>query len=54
MHERVENAPGWKELRAVKLGRVRSVGSDALRPGPRIGDGLWTVARAIHGDDFGS
>ena len=53
MKERVTDAPGWKEVRAVKQGRIRQVGSDALRPGPRIGDGLWTVARAIHGDDFG-
>jgi len=52
MRERVTDAPGWKELRAVKLGRIRPVGSDVLRPGPRIGDGLWAVARAIHGDDL--
>ncbi len=52
MRERVSDAPGWKELRAVKEGRIRPLGSDALRPGPRIGDGLWAVARAIHGDDF--
>ncbi len=52
MKERVTDAPGWKELRAVKEGRIRPVGSDALRPGPRIGEGLWAVARAIHGDDF--
>lgn len=52
MKERVTDTPGWKELRAVKEGRIRPVGSDALRPGPRIGDGLWAVARAIHGDDF--
>lgn len=54
MRERVTDAPGWKELRAVKQGRIRQVGSDALRPGPRIGDGLWAIARAIHGDDFGT
>lgn len=54
MKERVTDAPGWKELRAVKEGRIRSVGSNALRPGPRIGDGLWAIAKAIHGDDFGS
>lgn len=52
MKERVTDTPGWKELRAVKEGRIRPVGSDALRPGPRIGDGLWAVARAMHGDDF--
>jgi len=54
MKERVTDTPGWKELRAVKEGKIRSVGSDALRPGPRIGDGLWAVAKAIHGDSFGS
>jgi iron complex transport system substrate-binding protein len=52
MRDRVSDAPGWKELRAVKEGRIRALGSDTLRPGPRIGDGLWAVARAIHGDDF--
>jgi iron complex transport system substrate-binding protein len=52
MKERVMDAPGWKELRAVKEGKIRSVGSDALRPGPRIGEGLWAVAKAIHGDDL--
>lgn len=52
MKERVTDAPGWKELRAVKEGKIRFVGSDALRPGPRIGEGLWAVAKAIHGDDF--
>jgi iron complex transport system substrate-binding protein len=50
--KRLENAPGFRELAAVREGRVRPVGSDALRPGPRIGDGLVTVARAIHGADL--
>lgn len=52
--ERIENAPGFRELGAVREKRVRPVGSDALRPGPRIGDGLWAVARAIHGDVIGT
>ena len=52
LRERVENAPGWRELRAVQKGQIRFVGSDVLRPGPRIGDGLLTVARAIHGEDL--
>lgn len=51
--ERVADAPGFRELAAVREKRVRLVGSDALRPGPRIGDGVWTVARAIHGDTLG-
>jgi iron complex transport system substrate-binding protein len=52
LRERVENAPGWRELRAVQNGQIRVVGSDVLRPGPRIGDGLFAVARAIHGEDL--
>jgi iron complex transport system substrate-binding protein len=42
-------APGWHELRAVKQGRVISVRDEVLlRPGPRIGDGLRLLARALH------
>ncbi len=42
-------APGFRELRAVRAGRVRTLdGATALRPGPRIGDGLAVVARALH------
>lgn len=42
-------APGWRELRALRTGRVRPLNaSAALRPGPRIGEGLELVARAIH------
>jgi iron complex transport system substrate-binding protein len=48
------DAPGWRELGAVREGRIREVGSDALRPGPRIGEGLWAVARAVHGDALSS
>lgn len=45
------DAPGFRELSAVREGRVRSLAtSTALRPGPRIGDGLASIARAIHGD----
>lgn len=44
------SAPGWRELRAVKEGRIQGIDSGAvLRPGPRIGEGLETMARAIHG-----
>jgi iron complex transport system substrate-binding protein len=47
----LRDAPGWRELRAVRQGRVRALhGSIVLRPGPRIGDGLSALARAIHGD----
>jgi iron complex transport system substrate-binding protein len=43
--------PGWKTLRALREGRVRALSANTvLRPGPRIGDGLLAVARALHGD----
>jgi iron complex transport system substrate-binding protein len=43
--------PGWAELRAVKEGRVRALTDESvLRPGPRIGDGLATLAHAVHPD----
>lgn len=48
----LEGVAGWRDLRAVREGHIRAVGSDALRPGPRIGEGLVAVARAIHGDDL--
>lgn len=47
----LKDAPGWRSMRAVRKGRVRSLRIDAaLRPGPRIGEGLAAVARALHGD----
>lgn len=47
----LRSAAGWKDLRAVREDRVRSVNaSTVLRPGPRIGQGLVAMARALHGD----
>jgi iron complex transport system substrate-binding protein len=47
----LRDAPGWKNLRALREGRVHALAAgSALRPGPRIGDGLIAVARALHGD----
>jgi iron complex transport system substrate-binding protein len=44
-----KDEPGWRELRAVKEGRIRPLAGDAtVRPGPRIADGLAALARAIH------
>jgi iron complex transport system substrate-binding protein len=41
--------PILREVRAVREGRVVALHDEAvLRPGPRIGDGLATLARAIH------
>lgn len=42
--------PGWKALRALASGRVATLSSIVLRPGPRIGDGLKELARAVHGE----
>ena len=42
---------GWRELRAVKAGRVVSLRDEVvLRPGPRIGEGLRLLAKALHPD----
>jgi iron complex transport system substrate-binding protein len=48
--ERITNeSPGWRELRAVKTGRVISLRDEAvLRPGPRVGEGILALAQAIH------
>jgi iron complex transport system substrate-binding protein len=49
-HGRISiDTPGWRELRAVKAGRVVSLRDEViLRPGPRIGDGLRLLAKALH------
>jgi iron complex transport system substrate-binding protein len=46
----LRDAPGWRNLRALKDGRVRPLSVvTVLRPGPRIGEGLIALARALHG-----
>jgi iron complex transport system substrate-binding protein len=43
------DTPGWGELRAVKEGRVVAIRDESiLRPGPRVADGIATLAKAIH------
>lgn len=40
---------GWRELRAVKAGRVLTLRDEILlRPGPRIAAGLRLLAKALH------
>lgn len=41
----------WKELRAVREGRVHPVDANGCfsRPGPRLVDGIETMARLFHG-----
>lgn len=48
------DAPGWREARAVKAGHVVTLKDEVvLRPGPRIGEGLATLAHAIHPEVHG-
>lgn len=43
------DAPGWKDLRALKQGHLIRITDDrVLRPGPRIAAGLAVLARALH------
>ena len=44
-----KTAPGWNRVRAVQKDRVVTLKDEVvLRPGPRIGEGLLQVAKAIH------
>lgn len=46
---RLLNGPGWRELGAVRCGRVSLVDADLLhRPGPRIGQAARMLHAAIH------
>jgi iron complex transport system substrate-binding protein len=45
--------PQLRKLRAIKKRRVEIVPVELVtRPGPRIGQGLLAVARALHPDAF--
>jgi iron complex transport system substrate-binding protein len=53
--ESVAARPGWKNLAAVKRGSVYAVDSNlVVRPGPRLADGLETIARYLHPEIFGT
>jgi iron complex transport system substrate-binding protein len=41
-----------RKLTAIREGRYRALDESLLVPGPRIGDGLVAVARALHPDAF--
>ncbi len=44
-----KDLPGWSEVRAVKEGRLVVVSDDrVLRPGPRVGQGVAVLVRALH------
>ena len=47
--EQLKSLPGWKDLTAVKENRIYIVDGDLVnRSGPRIVEGLETIAAAIH------
>ena len=50
----LENREGWRELPAIKAGRVYAVNGHAFfsRPGPRLVDGLEILAHLIHPEIF--
>jgi iron complex transport system substrate-binding protein len=51
LRARLLGRPGWRELAAVKEGRVVTVPEDLLhRPGPRLIDGLERIAALLRGD----
>lgn len=46
---RLARRPGWPALKAVRAGRVVALDEELVaRPGPRLIDGLESVAKAIH------
>lgn len=43
------NSPGFRDVGAIKRGAVKQLTvATLLRPGPRVGDGLVMLARALH------
>ncbi|MDQ7792902.1 MAG: ABC transporter substrate-binding protein [bacterium] len=45
--------PGWNSLKAVREGRVYRVDGDLVsRPGPRVAEGVETVARLLYPEIF--
>jgi iron complex transport system substrate-binding protein len=44
---RLAAAPGWRDLRAVREGRVAVVDADLVRPGPGIGRMARTIRDSL-------
>src|SRR5690606_5574491 len=50
---RFESAPGWRDLRAVRAGRVVAVDTDLFnRPGPGLARAVVQLAAILHPDLF--
>lgn len=53
--EEIKRRPGWEAIDAVRNDRIYEVDENILiRPGPRIVEGLETLARIIHPELFGA
>lgn len=53
--ERMVDQRQWRDLRAVRRGRVYCIADELLNtPAPTLVDGLHALARAIHPDIFGA
>ena len=51
--QRFAQRPGWQSIEAVRRRAIRGVDADLVsRPGPRLVDGLETLARAVHPEVF--
>jgi iron complex transport system substrate-binding protein len=51
--EQLRQAHGYKDLEAIREGRLRPVNNNTIdRPGPRLAQGLQELAAAIHPDLF--
>ena len=51
--EAVKARPGWETIEAVKTGQIQLFDDNLVsRPGPRLVDGLETLAKLIHPDLF--
>lgn len=46
--EEFRQLPGWRDMRAVKQGRMFFISDAVIRPSPRLVDALEEVARALH------
>jgi len=52
--DEIVKRPGWNAIDAVKNGKIYEVDENILiRPGPRIVEGLETLAKIIHPELFG-
>jgi iron complex transport system substrate-binding protein len=50
---RLRQLPGWRDLAAVRTGRVHEVDADLLnRPGAGLGQAARVLARAVHPESF--